>query len=137
MNLTDHARQRKHWKDLTPQMQQRVESVLTAAEAPSVGVIAVDNQELRRQLGYTRRQWDRIATAMKSARFLDVQRKYSSDASGQMTDQRAATWIYCYDDSSRKSQVPRKRRTQDALKIRRLESQVGVLEDEVPASKVL
>jgi len=131
MNLIDQARQRKHWTELTPRMQERIEQVLNAAQAPDLGIIATDNQALRQQLGYSPDQWRRINQAMKRARLLDVQRHYSRDVNGALRDQRPSSWIYCYDDAPRQSQIPRRRRGQDEVKVRRLESQVGVLEDEL------
>jgi len=131
MNLIDHARQREGWQRLTPTMQERIEHVLTTAHSPDLGIIATDNQALRQQLCFGPDQWTRIAKAMKAARLLDVQRNWTTDGSGQMHEHRPASWIYTYDDSPRASQTPRQRRNQDQLKIRRLESEVGVLTDEV------
>lgn len=131
MNLIDNARQRKGWVALTPTMRERVGQVLAAASTPEVGVIAADNQALREQLGYSPDQWRKIAQAMREARLLDVQRHWTTDpVTGRKRETGPASWIYCHDDQPRKSQLKRKRRNQDQLKLRLLECRLGLLEDE-------
>src|SRR5215211_4562944 len=128
--LLDRAVNRSGWSQLSPLRREHATALLLAAEAPSLGILCNDNEAMRRRLGLSAAQWQKLARALKETRLLDVQRRWSG-VPGNYREAGPASWLYAPDDSPRQSQIPRKRLTQTDARLRRLERENAVQRDDL------
>jgi hypothetical protein len=86
---------------------------------------------MRKRLGLSPGQAQRLVRALKSARLLDVSRQWETLPNGRHRETGAAGWIYTETDALLPSQLPKRRAKRTETALRSLQSQVDVLMDEV------
>src|SRR5215211_5168041 len=126
--LLDRAVNRSGWSQLSPLRREHATALLLAAEAPSLGILCNDNEAMRRRLGLSAAQWQKLSRALRDARLLDVQRRWTTLPNGRHREDGPANWLYAADDAPRQSQIPKKRKAKTDARVRLLESRVATLE---------
>jgi hypothetical protein len=126
--LLAHAKGRASWRKLTPLQQRRAEELFLTAESPSLLIITADNVALQKKLGWSSGQAQDLVRALKNARLLDVQRRLGRRGEGERGP---AAWLYAETDAPRASQLPKRRAKRTDARLRSLQSQTDVCQDEI------